>query len=606
MSTAAVVDQAAQELATILREQRVRCVFQPIISLRDASVLGYEALTRGPRGSALESPEAMFRQAASGQQLLEMEYLFRYTALKAAWALPHGAKLFLNVNPNIIHHENFRQGLTASHLKDYGLEPEQIVFEITERESVFDMLAFRNIIAHYKSQGYKLAIDDVGAGYSGLNLIADIQPHCIKLDMQLVRDIDKEPVKQAIVKSMCEFASLTDTVVIAEGVETREELSKLISLDVGYAQGYLLQRPAEHVCDMDEDLKQRIIRENKQKNRCVGIHVQGFYVKNISTPGIIVCENIPAKHVAAMFSEQHNLSGICVVREGAPVGLITRSQFFQSLSGNFGYALYSEKSIATVMNTAFLQVDARATIDTVARKALAREPDNLYDLVVITRNGLYYGIVTIKDLLEKTLELEISNAKQINPLSELPGNAAIEAHLEKALMFEDNKCVLYFDLDNFKAYNDFYGFEHGDRVLKCVTRILKERVPDDAFLGHIGGDDFIAIVDAGAASEVCQAIIDEFDEQVSAFYADSDVERGYISVKNRNAIEECFPLMSLSIVGVYPFHYKNIYALAEEAGKLKKSCKQQPGSNYLLNQLQPPMVHGRLLNLPAVNEHFRC
>lgn len=591
MSIAPVLDLDAnierQEFEKILYGKLVRCAFQPIISLRDASIFGYEALARGPKGSVLEKPEAIFRQAEAAHKLWDVEYLFRYAALKAAHALPRHTKLFLNVNPNIIHHDKFQQGVTTAHLKDFGLKPDQILFEITERESVFDMSAFRTIIAHYKSQGYKIAIDDVGAGYSGLNLIAEIQPHCIKLDMQLVRNIDKEPVKQAIVKSMCEFAALTSAFVIAEGVETYDELCKLITLDVGYAQGYLIQRPSESIRNIDDGLKQYIIRENKHKNRFFGMHANDFYVKNISNLGITISEDMVAKHIATMFNEQNTLFAVCVVRAGYPVGLITRGDFFQSLSGNFGYALFSEKPVCNIMATTFLQVDAHTTIDVVARKALLRTPDKLYDAVVITREGKYCGIVTIKDLLEKTLELEVANAKQINPLSELPGNVAIETHITKAVMLEENKCILYFDLDNFKAYNDFYGFERGDGVLKCVTRILKEQISSNAFLGHIGGDDFIAIVAINTADSICQCIIDIFDAKVKAFYSDEDGIRGYINVKNRNAVEECFPLMSISIVGVYSSHYKTTDILAEDAGRLKKLCKQQPGSNYMLKQVQP-------------------
>lgn len=572
------------EFTRILRESRVRSVFQPIISLRDGSVFGYEALARGPRGSALESPEAIIRQAEAARKLPEIEYLFRYAALKAAQALPLQAKIFLNVNPNIIQDEKFREGYTAACLRTFNIIPERVYFEITERESIFNMGSFRNIIEHYKGQNYRIGVDDVGAGYSGLNLIADVQPHFIKLDMQLVRDIDKNLTKQAIVKGMCEFAAHTGCFVIAEGVESPEELLKLIELDVGYAQGYLIQRPQEAPQALDESLKQHILRENKRKNRFFGTRLNDFYIKNICRPSLTIGEDTIAGQLAAMFDENAALSGVCVVKEGSPVGVITRSRFFQSLSGKFGYSLFAGKSVDKIMDRDFLQVDYRTTIDLVAKKAMLRDQEKLYDFVIITREGKYLGVVTIKALLEKSIEIEVANAKHLNPLSELPGNAIIEMRLEKALRMEEDACVLYFDLDNFKAYNDHYGFEHGDTALKSLTRMLKNHVAGEAFLGHIGGDDFIALVDGANAEAICRAVLEDFDREAPRFYSSEDAERGHITVKNRHGVEETFSLMTLTIVGVFTQAYDSIYALAEAAGRLKKRCKARGGSNFLLHR----------------------
>lgn len=110
-----------------------------------------------------------------------------------------------------------------------------------------------------------------------------------------------------------------------------------------------------------------------------------------------------------------------------------------------------------------------------------------------------------------------------------------------------------------KAYNDYYGFEHGDCVLKRLTRILKNHMPQDAFLGHIGGDDFIAILDASDVDTVCAGVIKEFDQAVPSFYNNEDLDRGYLTVKNRKLIEENFPLMSLSVVAINSCHCKRKY-----------------------------------------------
>ncbi len=194
---------------------------------------------------------------------------------------------------------------------------------------------------------------------------------------------------------------------------------------------------------------------------------------------------------------------------------------------------------------------------------------------------------TIKELLERTIEIEVANAKNLNPLSELPGNPVIEAQLEKVINLKHERIVLYFDVDNFKAYNDLYGFECGDRVLKQLTRVLREHIRPGYFLGHIGGDDFVAIVDTHSAQKLCELVIQAFDAFSAGFYSEKDRERGYVLVKNRQSVEEVFPLMTLSIVGVFSNTYHNIYDLAEAAGALKKRCKQLQGSNCLLEHSDP-------------------
>ena len=158
-------------------------------------------------------------------------------------------KLFLNVNPMVIHDKDFQTGFTSAYLKQYGLKLSDIVFEVTEKSAIDDVKGFKDTIRHYKAQGYNIAVDDAGSCYSGLNLICDIVPHYLKLDMSLIRGIHKDVIKRAMVKSMVEFANLTNIQLIAEGIECEEELKTLLKLGVHNGQGYFLRKP-------DEELKQ--------------------------------------------------------------------------------------------------------------------------------------------------------------------------------------------------------------------------------------------------------------------------------------------------------------------------------------------------------------
>lgn len=575
-------DAQRQAFLDLLHNQNITSVLQPIVSLRDGAVFGYEALGRGPSGTLLENPETLIQCALENGCMLELEHLFRRSALRAARQIPSGIRLFLNVNPNIIQDPHFGMGFTKEYLTRFAISAEDIVFEITERESVENLRAFKQIIEHYKAQNYQISIDDAGAGYSGLNLISDVQPHFIKLDMQLIRGVDKDLTRQALIKSMQEFAALTNTRVIAEGIETEEELATLISFDVPYGQGYFLRRPDPSPRAVDSAALQVIHRENKIKNRFFGARVHKFHVRHICRPGTVVPPHMPMRAVVELFENNSKLNGICVVMGEIPVGALTRNRLHEQLSGRFGFSLFADKAVEAVMDKSFLSVDHQCTIDLVAKQAMRRDDAKLYDFVTVTREGRYQGVVTVKELLEKSIELEVANARQLNPLSELPGNALIDIELERLVRLGLPSMVLYFDIDNFKAYNDKYGFKNGDRALKRLSSIIKESSADDEFVGHIGGDDFIAVADGLSAQNVCETIIKAFNESVPAFYSAEDVQRGYIEGKSRSNIEERFPLMSLTIVGVRANSYQSSFDLARAAASLKKQCKRMLGSNYQL------------------------
>ncbi len=570
----------------VLNSGEVKTVFQPIISLRDGTTYGYEALSRGPEDSELNSPETLFRLADECNTLWELELLCRSKALQAAYNMRQQIRIFLNVNPNIMHDIKFRQGFTKEYLKSYLMNPEDVIFEINEKAAINNIMDFKKTVDNYKDQNYKIAIDDAGAGYSGLNMISDIHPHYIKLDMNLIRDIDKDYTKQALVKSMVEFSKLSNTQLIAEGIETERELIKLIEIGVHYGQGFFIQRPAPNIQPISGDITNVIYEINMRKNHLVANRLSDIYIGNISTAVRTLNPSIQVYHVNQMMKEDPRVPGYCIVEDGFVKGVITRESLSSELGGQYGYSLNYKKNISDIMSRDYMQADYQTPIDLVAKTAMQREQEKLYDFITITKEEKYYGIVTVKDLLEKTIEIEVANAKHLNPLSELPGNPLIEKHLEFSIQSQQPFCVLYFDIDNFKTYNDVYGFEKGDMVIRQLTKILKDVIPSDEFIGHIGGDDFIAVLQKESPEQICEQILTLFDRMSKRSYSEADQEKGYILTKNRHGVEESFPLMSMSIAAVRfnRHHCKSIYELSEKASNIKKKCKLNSGSSCIIEE----------------------
>lgn len=201
----------------------------------------------------------------------------------------------------------------------------------------------------------------------------------------------------------------------------------------------------------------------------------------------------------------------------------------------------------------------------------------------IDEEYLYY---TVKNLIRL---LYIN--RRVSPLTGLPGNVQIQAEMKKRLLNKEEFAMLYLDLDNFKAFNDVYGFLNGDEIIKFTAKTIVKNVDEltkeDSFVGHIGGDDFVAIVSANEDYEnICQNIIAEFDKGVVKFFNDEDIERGYLEVPNRKGIIEEFALTSISIgvVVADKGRFHNVLEIGEVGAQVKHLAKTTVGSAYSIDR----------------------
>lgn len=196
---------------------------------------------------------------------------------------------------------------------------------------------------------------------------------------------------------------------------------------------------------------------------------------------------------------------------------------------------------------------------------------------------LYYIVKNISRLLTVN--------RTVSPLTGLPGNIKIQMELKKKISMNEPFTVLYLDLDNFKAYNDVYGFVSGDEIIKLTAQIITKNISNiqdsETFVGHIGGDDFVAILDANVNyEEICQNIIAEFDSEVKGYFTEDDLHKGYLEIQNRKGIMEEFPLTSLSIgvVVAEEERFSNILEIGEVGAQVKHLAKTTQGSCYAINR----------------------
>jgi diguanylate cyclase (GGDEF)-like protein len=298
-----------------------------------------------------------------------------------------------------------------------------------------------------------------------------------------------------------------------------------------------------------------------------------------------ITQSTVSKVVDTIFSENTRIQGIVVVQNEVPISLITRTHFYQKMGSQYGYNLYMGRSIELIFNKDPLIVDCFQSITDVSKLAMEREEEYRYDDVIVTKDGKYVGIVSIQSLLMKLVEEQVEFASYLNPLTRLPGNHTIQAKLHEILQHESFS-ILYFDLDHFKAYNDTYGFKKGDDLLQATAELLKEAfLQKGYFLGHIGGDDFIAILSHYDFTSICETMIDDFDREMKNFYTPSHLSQQFVIAENRHGVKEKIPLVSLSIAIVTNQHqsFKTVEQLVEFAVVVKKNCKMVSGSCCLIN-----------------------
>lgn len=230
-------------LRQIIDAGEVHTLVHPIFDLSDMSVIGYEALSRGPVGSEFEHPDKLFKVAYDADLVLRLERLCRKRAIEAAAELPLGRMIFLNVEPEAVGDPELREIVTSTLLLQADVDPRRIVLEITERAAIEDFVTFRATLELLRALGFSISIDDAGAGYASLQCLAEVHPEWLKIDLTLVRGCDGDDVRRCLIESLVTFATAAGVKLVAEGIETESELAMVRKLGVRYGQGFYFGEP---------------------------------------------------------------------------------------------------------------------------------------------------------------------------------------------------------------------------------------------------------------------------------------------------------------------------------------------------------------------------
>ncbi|MBB1611222.1 diguanylate cyclase (GGDEF)-like protein [Pseudomonas protegens] len=574
-------------LSSILAQSGLHSLFQPIISLSERRILGYEALSRGPSNSPLHSPVALFAVARQAGRLSELEIACRQSACKRFSEQQLPGKLFLNVSPESLLEAAHQPGRTLQLLEDFGIPPSQVVIELTEQTPIDDFQLLQNALHHYRDMGFSIALDDLGAGYSSLRLWSELRPDYVKIDRHFIDGIHQDALKREFVGSILQIAKASRAQVIAEGIELTEELAVLTEMGVDLVQGYLLCRPQEQP---PRDARAMM---PKHDHTSAALNDDGSDLSALLNEQPAVARNTPTANVLEAFRRQANLNSLAVLDEqGQPCGIVHRHSLSDALLKPFATDLFARKPISRLMNDDFLAVELSQSLQQVSRLITSRARQRIEEDFIITLNGHYLGLGRVIDVLKLITELKIQQARYANPLTLLPGNVPIQQCLSRLLQQARESVICYVDIDSFKPFNDIYGYGRGDEVLLCLAQCLNDRVdPSRDFVGHIGGDDFLLVLGPEDWRRRLNQLLDDFHSQCRRFYRSEHLEAGCFVAPNRQGIRQEFPLLSLSIgvVHLYPQACGQLDSsqLAELASQAKHHAKNIQGySIHVIDSLE--------------------
>lgn len=567
-------DRRSGEVRHIVEHRAVATLFQAIVEPRQHRVFGYEALSRGPSNSRLHAPANLFTAARREGLRLELELLCVELAAIRFVAAGFGARLFVNISPDCIYEEPcFDQRFLAA-LARGGLSPQRCVIELTEDGLLDDYSLLRLPLQRLRTAGVEVAIDDLGAGSSGLRVWLEVRPDYVKIDRYFVSGIDTDRSKIEFVRSIVDLGHSNRCKIIAEGVESDGECRQLARLRVDGLQGYHFGRPAErphvgvdHVQSLEPD--------------CIPLHAGDARQLVITAPA--VGPDATIGEVARLFRETSN-NVLAIVREGRPIGVVRRDSLFGLLSKPFHLEVYSRKAVADIAESDAIVIDARARLDVVSRLITADSMRQMAEEFVITDGGQYLGIGQTLDVLRLITEQQVAAARHSNPLTLLPGNGPIRDSMERLIASRQAFTACQIDLDHFKPYNDIYGFAQGDRLLLHLADQLRDIIdPGSDFLGHIGGDDFVLITRRDDWADCVRSLFVEFASSAPDFYSADHASGGAFESFDRSGLLRAFPLVSISVAALDSRTDGCVGAdsMSLMLAELKKLAKRRTGSSIV-------------------------
>lgn len=551
--------------------------FQPIVNVKSGSLFAVEALLRNFEDAGkFHSIFSLFDDAFHDGVLYQLDLELRYMALLKFSKLSYkNIQLFYNIDSRLQYLPDFTHGNTSVILDNLNLDKKSICFELSERSTLQNASTLTSMMNRYKQQGYDVAIDDFGTGVTGLQILYYAEANYIKLDRFFISNIQSDAKKRLFCSSIINMAHIMGIQVIAECIETKEEYYTCKDIGVDLIQGFFIQKPKidlhkikSSYDDISELYKsdKRNFTSNLLDKRKIKV-IKPILIETSLHDLFLYFKENPENSFVPIVDRHNNLCGAIYEKD---IKKISYSQFGISLAKNDNDHTKIKKFIRHIVSAELTWgVDKVLEIYNMNKHSSSG--------IYITKNNKYYGFITVNDLLDISYNRNLEMAEDQNPLTKLPGNKKIEEYLLGAFSSENPYYIVYFDFNDFKPFNDYYGFRQGDRAILLFATLLKAESKKNTFVAHIGGDDFFLGFTETEYEEVYRIVSEiqkSFIEKIKELYSKSDQENGYIKAKDRFGIDRKFNLLGVAsaIVTVRSSMKKDNFDLM--LGQIKKESKK--------------------------------
>lgn len=581
--------------ADLIKHRLLKAHFQPIADLRDGKVYAHEALIRGPVGSHMAMPDALFAAANRDGCGFELEVECVRQAM-AAWAGSHRTgRLFLNLSAGAL-----VRTLAERSIEDviqiagtHGIAPSSVVIELTEHEQVRDFEALLAACTTLRRHGIGIALDDFGDGRSSLRLWSELKPDIVKIDKYFLKDLARHGDKLQTLRALLQIAETLGSRLVAEGLEGAEELRLARDLGISYGQGWALGHPsAEPVMELPAPAKvvltSRDIAIFPEPKRASNT---GYTASRLLITAPAITADTTHDAVYELLRERDALHALAVVEGDKPVALINRSQFIGSYARPYFKELYGSKPCTLFASLAPLTIELHTGIEELTGVLTSGDQRYLTEGFIITEGGRYRGLGTGQQLVRAVTEARIEAARHANPLTFLPGNIPITDHIERLLGSGRDFVAGYADLNHFKPYNDQYGYWRGDEMIRLVAGVLVANCdPRRDFVGHVGGDDFVVLFQSNDWLERCERIVEIFNEKAKGLFDSEALAAGGIHAEDRHGDMRFHPCTTLCIgaVPVQPGRFEHAEDVASAAASAKRQAKRSKLSVAVLDAGSAP------------------
>ena len=559
--------------------------FQPIIYAQSGKLYAVEALLRNVQDIPnITTIDDLFDLVFSNDYLYEFDLLLREKAIKkfANINIPN-LKLFYNLDNRIIYNKNYSSGNTQKILTKYNLSKDKIIFELSEKGTSIEQNALSTMLQRYKQSGYSIAIDDFGIGVSGLKLLYFSEANIIKIDRFFISNIDQDSKKKLFCSSIIDMAHIMGMQVIAEGVETQKEFYTCKDIGADFIQGFLVQKPTKNINEIlpiYNDISNLILDDKREDQN-----------KFIDEQFIDKIEPLPVNSslydIILHFKKNTEHNFVPIIDEFRYfLGIIYESDIKKISYSQYGLSLAQNQNFSTTLLKYLkpaLSVEIAWGIDKILEMYNLNFQNSLG--IFITNSDKYLGFINLNSLLTMSYKRNIEIATNQSPLTKLPGNKQIEKFIANSFrnIQINTTHIIYFDFNDFKPFNDIYGFRQGDRAILIFSELLQKRYPKNSFIAHIGGDDFFVGLTDFTFEDVFELTLDiqnEFKYSAKNLYSNEDKELGYIVSKDRFGTTRNFNLLSVSCAIVEINCKSNILNFDDTLNIMKKESKSSKEPVY--------------------------